>query len=797
MATHLKRDSEQPVQITPPNKGRVMQTENKSKLQITDHIAMITLILSSLTIIITSIFRGHSLDSWFNLIVSFIAPGVLVVAAYLVYKAMLNRVTGLSKHAGGLLVSLVLSVLMISAYSIFEPIRNWEEGSISSRFYYTRGGGVSLDEKVTQLPEKSRRDIQIIGITTKTREFMGTEWPIPWKHYANIINVFKDTEDVILMFDIFFLDYKKGQMETLQKAMAEAKNAMLDYPVYSTTESKEEVKNLEKRVSILREKYLLKNVIDPDDAGKVWLSYAIPPIENLSAEATGLGFANIRKEEGSVNRKMPMVVKLLNHGTKGETEYYPSIDLLIVCKYYGIDPVKDTEIVMGKHVKLKNIPKKELTAFNPKTFEKESKDIMTKPNVAREIVIPIDIYGQMQINFVGGKDSFKYYNLHEISTEWDSDVPANNSMQNHIFLIAMYYATGVDTAKDQHNSPFGEISGVEHHANAINTVLNQDFLSETPIEVVVLIFLFSGLFLGYLQPRVATLIGFLLILILVPAYILLSFYLFAKFNLITPLPSVALQQALIFISVIGLRIFAEEENVKYIKNTFSKFVSSDVVDELLKDPSKIALGGSKKEITIFFSDIRGFTTMSEALGPEELVKLLNEYLSAMTEIILEYKGTIDKYMGDAIMAFWGAPIELEDHSYYACVAALYQMQHLKKMQAVWKSKNLPSIDIGIGLNSGQAVVGNMGSSHRMEYTCMGDTINLGSRLEGSNKMYGTNIIISEYTYERVKERVYARELDLVKVKGKTQPVRIYELIGLINDSDFEKIKRPLSTARKK
>lgn len=150
-----------------------------------------------------------------------------------------------------------------------------------------------------------------------------------------------------------------------------------------------------------------------------------------------------------------------------------------------------------------------------------------------------------------------------------------------------------------------------------------------------------------------------------------------------------------------------------------------------------------------------------------------------------------------VMRSWhsgGAPVPLEDHAYYACVAALAQLDHLKVLQQKWAERNVPVIDIGIGLNSGPAVVGNMGSSHRMEYTCMGDTINLGSRLEGSNKMYTTNVIISEYTYEKVKDRVVARELDLVRVKGKTQPVRIYELLGITNPEDMEKMKRPLQKA---
>ncbi|MCX8000155.1 MAG: adenylate/guanylate cyclase domain-containing protein, partial [Leptospiraceae bacterium] len=303
--------------------------------------------------------------------------------------------------------------------------------------------------------------------------------------------------------------------------------------------------------------------------------------------------------------------------------------------------------------------------------------------------------------------------------------------------------------------------------------------------------LFLGLTIAHFQTRYQVYIGFTALFITVLAYFGIACYLFVK-DWIIPLPSLLISLVTIFVSITGYKILTEEENVKYIRNTFSKFVSQDVVNELLKDPDKIALGGARREITVFFSDVRGFTTLSESLTPEELVQLLNEYLSVMTDIIIELKGTIDKYMGDAIMAFWGAPVPLEEHAYYACVASIKQVLKLKELQESWKQRNLPTIDIGIGLNTGPAVVGNMGSSHRMDYTCMGDTVNLGSRLEGSNKMYGTRIIMSEYTYERVKDKVYARELDLVQVKGKTHPVRIYELIGLVNDEDMTRLIRPIS-----
>lgn len=595
------------------------------------------------------------------------------------------------------------------------------------------------------------------------------------------------------MFDIFFVDYKPGQTEEMVTALQKNRNVLFDYPMEVSAESKEAVLNLEKRIDILR-KFQIKNVIDENDGGISWVKFPQPPIEPIGELSAGLGFANVKKDESGLNRKMPLVVKVYNSGRDRETEYFPSIDLLIVCQYYGINVQNDVEVNMGHYVKLKNIPNKIIREFNVKARKFEERDVMHIPNEKREVVIPIDWEGQMEINFVGGRYSFKQNEIFEVTNDWNQELLEANQINNKIFLVAMYYATGRGASKDSHLSPFGDMSGIEHHAHAVNTILNQDFLSTVPNWGIFLIYVALGVMIGFLQPRVKTHIGFAIMLTQLLLYVIAALYIFQAFNLITVLPSVTIEQIVVFVAIIGFRILTEEENVKYIRQTFSKFVSKDVVDELLKHPDNLALGGSKREITIFFSDVRGFTTISEQLGPEDLVKLLNEYLSAMTDIIIEYKGTIDKYMGDAIMAFWGAPVPLEDHAYYACVAALAQLDHLKVLQQKWAERHVPVIDIGCGLNSGPAVVGNMGSSHRMEYTCMGDTINLGSRLEGSNKMYTTNIIISEYTYEKVKDRVVTRELDLVRVKGKTQPVRIYELLGITNPEDMEKMKRPLQKA---
>lgn len=234
------------------------------------------------------------------------------------------------------------------------------------------------------------------------------------------------------------------------------------------------------------------------------------------------------------------------------------------------------------------------------------------------------------------------------------------------------------------------------------------------------------------------------------------------------------------IGEVGAAINAMVRGLKeglFVKSTFKRYLSPTVVEQLLRDPDRQRLGGERRELTVFFSDLSGFTSVSEQMGPERLVELINEYLSVMTDAAFAHEGTVDKYEGDAVVAFWGAPIAQPDHALRACRAALASLAAFQALERRWRASGLPAFGLRIGLNTGPMVVGNIGSAARLEYTVMGDEVNLGARLEGANKVYGTSILISEATRNSAGDAVETRELDWLAVKGKRRATRVYELLG--------------------
>lgn len=411
------------------------------------------------------------------------------------------------------------------------------------------------------------------------------------------------------------------------------------------------------------------------------------------------------------------------------------------------------------------------------------KEIIVHLDKTKTISIPIDDQCQMFINFAGKPSSsatseyrtFPVYSYVGYAVDTPENLnfwPETMGVKDKIVMVGAF---DKGMADDEKLTPYGMMFGIEIHANSVNTLITENFITKPHRAIQFLLPFFIIFIVSLLASKMKNLWS-------IPVVLVFMLSTFISYSLIFDLYSIVfnyyvplLGSLLTYVIIVLYRASTEEREQRKIKAMFGKYVSPDVVAQMIDNPPE--LGGVDKELTVFFSDIRGFTSLSETLSPQELVKHLNEYLSAMTDIILETSGTLDKYVGDEIMCFWGAPLEVKDHAYKACCCALLQIKKLAELNSRWPKER--QISIGIGINTGIMTVGNMGSKGRMNYTLMGDNVNLGARLEGTNKVYGTTIIVSEATYALVKDQFIFRELDTIRVKGKNRPVVMYELLDFI------------------
>jgi len=297
-----------------------------------------------------------------------------------------------------------------------------------------------------------------------------------------------------------------------------------------------------------------------------------------------------------------------------------------------------------------------------------------------------------------------------------------------------------------------------------------------------------GVALALLLPQLSVLWSSLLTFVVLAVVVSANVALYQYENFVLPLASSVLMILVLYGTDTILGYFTEAHNKKQIEGFFGQYVPPELVDEMVKNPDTALFEPDSRECTVLFTDVRGFTTISEGLDPKALSELMNNFLTPLTQVIHKHAGTIDKYMGDCIMAFWGAPIANPAHAHVGIVAALEMHKTLTDLQPHFRAKNWPEIKIGIGLNTGRMSVGNMGSKIRLAYTVMGDAVNLASRLEGITKEYGADIIVGEETMKAAPEVVF-RELDRVRVKGKENAVTMYQPIGLRSEVPAEIVKR--------
>jgi adenylate cyclase len=472
-------------------------------------------------------------------------------------------------------------------------------------------------------------------------------------------------------------------------------------------------------------------------------------IAKLADAAASYGFIDIHPDSDDTLRHGLLVVRYK------EQDFYPSLAIEVVRLY-------------------EKIPDQQVVAY-------------ISPNGLDHIELGSHIVnhvldGSTLINYTGPYRTYSQYSM------WDvmSGALPPNTFRDKIVLVG---ATAVGIG-DIRTTPFqGQNTlymGVEVHANIIDNLLHSQekgrgFLQRGPHEEMIDIgfILLFGVVFGFLFSRITPLYSTILVIVTLLAFGWFVYFSFASkgqwLSFVIPAATLAAN----YVGITSVRMVREESEKRKVRKTFSQYLAPGVIELMEKDPEKyLSMGGEMKELTILFSDIRGFTTISEKLTPNELVQLLNEYFGQMTEILFATNGTLDKFIGDAIMAFWGSPVPQEDHAFLSCSCALQMVSGLAELNQKLQRAGRPPIGIGIGLNTGLVNVGNMGSERRRSWTVMGDNVNLASRLEGITKEYHVQLIISEATYRHVASQFVCRELDKIRVKGKTLPVNIYELMDV-------------------
>jgi adenylate cyclase len=708
------------------------------------------------------------------------------------------------QHRVSLFISLALTFSALAIYvftfvgdrstPLFDFLKRFEYNTLDTRFRY---------RPARYTPPDSR--IVIVSVDQSSQEVLG-KWPFSRKYFGQMLDVLRGDGAKVAAFDITFDKpdqtaapvralWAKLEKEKKTGHRRNAKNSKLEAQVAEVAKEfdsdaqfaaalrrfgpvvlgnfflePQEVRGIDSGVldkyAEMVQWYSLNRVALNAASGKAdfvallnsyqfegtLFSATVANIPELAPpennEKTAIGFFNISSDADGVLRRSLLVLPFGRSSNPDDIDLYGSLEVQTLRLYLGL---KTDQVTVN---------------YGPAGI--------ASLQLGSQLTIRPDYLGRLIINYRGPRGTYPYYSLADVVQRHF----AAGTFKDKIVLVGAS-ATGIG---DLRTPPYGGINypGMEVHANVIDNILNNAFLVHGAHQILLdvgLIVVFGlplGFALAVLSPRW---IWFGLGL-LIPFTALVYVAFLRGWWLNFTLPAGALTANVMLVSL--YRALVEEKEKRKVRSAFGQYLSPEVIRRLLVNPQLVE--PRKTEITVMFSDIRGFTTISEKLDAQELALFLNGYLSDMTRIVFGTRGTLDKYIGDAVMAFWGAPYEDSQHAVQACIAALEMMKRVRELQKKWAAEGQPALDIGIGLNSGVASVGNMGSELRYGYTALGDAVNLSSRLEGLNKEYGTHIIVNESTYAAAKGSGFLfRELDMIRVKGKLQPVTIYELLARHSD----------------
>ncbi len=593
-----------------------------------------------------------------------------------------------------------------------------------------------LRERYLTPPERGSPEIVLVMIDQPSLDFyaqQGISWPWPRQMYAAVLDFLCRAQAKAAVIDLIMSEpsaYGVEDDQLLAEAIKRQGRTFLTLGLTSNPSSPG------KGDPLLLHRFTIQNVSNPKmavvEAGSV-----IAPVPELLQAAHGVGNVLFLPDDDSIFRRLPLLFRW-------NDMCFPALPLSLA---------RDMGAPWDK--------------------------------------IPLDRNGKMVILFPKPDRFYSSYSIAAIINSWarmqENQPPTVDPAELADKIV--FIGTSAPGLLDLRPTPINSVTpGVLIHAAALDNLLHGEaarFLPRAISWLLVLVFaLLSGLGVSYLSQLrwIGLFFGLGLI---IPFF--LSSLLFLKGYWAELVPA---ELAIIFsfLAAALLNYNLEGRERRFLKNVFRHYLSPEVIEKIISNPSLLKLGGESRVVTSFFSDVAGFSSLAEKLSPEELVRWMNLYLSAMTEIILAEGGTLDKYEGDAIIAFWNAPLNQPDHALRACRAALSCEQKLKNLAPELERLGGRPKGMRIGLNTGPAVVGNMGSVKRFDYTAMGDTINLASRLEGAAKFYQVTILIGESTYQAAKEHIVARPVDVIRVVGKMIPVTIYELIALKGEVAEEKIE---------
>jgi adenylate cyclase len=648
----------------------------------------------------------------------------------------------------GISVAVALLVLLLTQDTVVKlpPFRRAELSLIDMRF----------EKRGSRVADLDSSDIIIVGISQDSYNALPDKWPWPKSYYARLIRNLHRAGARAIGLDIIFSASDTAalaQEQDLRDAIREAGNVVI------------------------------AGKLEPD-ARYYSLRKGSENYGNIIADSTSrIGLVNVPADvDGVLRRYMPFAYDAQR------ARRVPTFSTALLNVYYG-HPADYTAELDGEHFLYagRQIPRYDSTTFLVNYYG---------PSGCFRMINIADVLDDKDFKTV---DELQHPG-EDVNTFDDPDTGylTDGTFQGKIVIIGsvmpeekdLFPVTFAAGRRDGDNQMYG----VEIHANIIQNILKKDFILHEPWWLTALVALGLSMFtfaltsgIKAIRTRYSAQMELLGLSIVIGEMIIIywvSIRLFTELNYLTDMMSPFLTVAGCYVGSTIYNYVTERKQRMLIKSMFTQYVNPSVVDELLANPEKLRLGGERKELTVFFSDIERFTTISEKMPPENLVAILNEYLSVMTTIIFTHAGTLDKYEGDAIVAFWGAPIPQDDHALRACRAAVEMQRILEVMRERWAKEGKPVLNVRIGLNTGEMIVGNMGGMGRFDYTVIGDSVNLGARLESANKQYRSGILISGATYQKVAGSVFARELDLLRVVGKTEPIRVYELITILGEEEI-------------